>query len=177
VNCSPSRKSASGATPPPSSVAAWQAWFADAGRQEVAAGVQAIYDRIDAAVAERRPICNTSGRCCHFESHGHRLYVTALEIAWFIVRLPPESRRRWRKATDIVALDGCVFQVDGLCSTHSIRPLGCRAYFCDPTTPQWQNELYETLMTDLRALHDRHGITYRYMEWRAGLEEARRSLG
>lgn len=136
--------------------------------------MQAIYDRIDAAVAERRPVCRASGRCCHFDSHGHRLYVTALEIAWFITRLHDDERWRLREAPDIVALDGCVFQRHGLCGTHSIRPLGCRAYFCDPAAQEWQHELYETLMTDLRALHDHHGIAYRYMEWRAGLDEARR---
>jgi Fe-S-cluster containining protein len=64
---------------------------------------------------------------------------------------------------------GCPFQADNLCAIHTIKPLACRIYFCDRTAQTWQQELLERLLASLRALHDRHAIPYRYMEWRAAL--------
>ena len=50
--------------------------------------------------------------------------------------------------------------------------MGCRVFFCERGTQQWQNELYEAFLARLRALHDDLDLPYRYMEWRGGLEEA-----
>jgi len=73
--------------------------------------------------------------------------------------------------------DACVYQVDGLCSVHPIRPFGCRVYFCAPTSTDWQNDLYERSLERVRAIHEQHGLPYRYMEWRAGLVEAGACMG
>jgi Fe-S-cluster containining protein len=67
----------------------------------------------------------------------------------------------------------CVYQIDKLCSIHTIRPMGCRVFFCQEGTSEWQHELYESFLTRLRTLHDELKIPYRYMEWRAGLRDAR----
>lgn len=64
----------------------------------------------------------------------------------------------------------CPFLVDRLCSVHAIKPLGCRVYFCDPSAQIWQQELSEAGLARIRSLHDRHGIEYRYGEWRGMLE-------
>lgn len=66
----------------------------------------------------------------------------------------------------------CVFQVAKLCSIHAVRPLGCRVFFCQQGTEQWQQDLYEHAMNRLRTLHETHALPYRYMEWRAALREA-----
>jgi Fe-S-cluster containining protein len=63
----------------------------------------------------------------------------------------------------------CPFQVSNLCSVHSIKPLGCRVYFCDRSAQQWQQELSERSLQEIRAIHDEHGIPYRYGEWRSML--------
>jgi Fe-S-cluster containining protein len=64
----------------------------------------------------------------------------------------------------------CPFLVDRLCSIHTIKPLGCRVYFCDTTAQVWQQDLSEVGLAMIRAIHDRHGIEYRYGEWRGMLE-------
>lgn len=69
------------------------------------------------------------------------------------------------------ARGGCPFQVGNLCGVHAHKPLGCRVYFCDRSAEQWQQELSERLLADIRAIHDRHQIDYRYGEWRAMLGE------
>lgn len=143
-------------------------WLASA-RDPVRGGaLEAIYTMLDDQIQARQPVCESSGRCCHFERHGHRLYVTGLEVAWTLTRLEvPLTRARIDAAREA---GGCPFQVDRLCSVHPIRPLGCRVYFCDPTARDWQQDLSEILLTRVRELHDRFELAYCYGEWRSMLE-------
>ncbi|MDB5293014.1 MAG: hypothetical protein JWL69_4255 [Phycisphaerales bacterium] len=64
---------------------------------------------------------------------------------------------------------GCPFQVNKLCGVHAIRPFGCRIFFCDETSTQWQHDLYERLHADLRRAHDELAVPYHYVEWRFAL--------
>ncbi len=64
---------------------------------------------------------------------------------------------------------GCPFQVRNLCGVHRIKPLGCRVYFCDRSAQAWQQDLSERLLREIRAIHDRFNVEYRYGEWLAML--------
>ncbi len=154
------------------------------GRADVRAAVEEIYRRLQLETDQRKPKCNASGRCCRFEEYGHRLFVTTIELATFLLALregeapaEPSSGRPGARLGGSLALplvtSGCPYQVDGFCSVHSIRPFGCRIFFCDPTAQDWQNERYELFHAELMRLHDRFGIPYFYVEWR----EALRALG
>jgi Fe-S-cluster containining protein len=68
-----------------------------------------------------------------------------------------------------LARGGCPFQVRNLCGVHAIKPLGCRVYFCDKSAQAWQGELSERLLGEIRGIHDRFAVPYRYGEWRAML--------
>lgn len=153
-------------TGPPTAtdIASWREAARDT---SIAGALEAVYTMLDDQIAARQPVCSASGRCCHFESFGHRLYVTGLEAAYTLGRLDqPLTRAQLEGA---IADGGCPFQADRLCSVHPIRPLGCRVYFCDPTAQDWQQDLCETLISQVRALHDRFELAYRYSEWRAVL--------
>lgn len=188
----------------------WHLWREAAGRDAIDSAIRLLYDDLGAAVAERRPVCNASGRCCRFEAFGHRLYVTGLEIAWVLlgvrglglgvggegdgsadslggagpgVRLrqlaptanPPTANPQ--TANPPTPTPGtCPYQVDGLCSVHVIRPLGCRVFFCEQGTEGWQQDTTELFLNRLKRLHAEHGLPYAYMEWRTGLAEAKRYL-
>jgi Fe-S-cluster containining protein len=78
----------------------------------------------------------------------------------------PSSRGLLADLAAARARGGCPFQVGNLCGVHEIKPLGCRVYFCDRSAQQWQQDLSERLLADIRSLHDRHAIDYRYGEWR-----------
>lgn len=159
-------------------------WLAAATLPLIRFELESIFKRCAEAVTLRGPACWASGRCCSFESTGHLLYVTGLEAAYTIANLPPDvpfptslpAQPTSTSALTILApqaaagVDGrCPFQVRNLCGVHTIRPIGCRVYFCDRSAQVWQQDLYETLLRDLRALHTRHDIEYRYGEWRAML--------
>jgi hypothetical protein len=144
--------------------------------------VGAILAEADADIAARRPVCRASGRCCRFEEYGHRLYVTGVEMVFFAEREKPEARSQEpeENTAGVVSLPqffsvesprGCPYQVEGLCTAWEGRPLGCRLYFCDENAQSWQNEVYERYHAKLRAVHERFGVPYRYLEWRAALRE------
>jgi Fe-S-cluster containining protein len=152
-----------------------EAWLSAARDETIAAELEAVYALIADQIEARGPRCDVSGRCCHFEEHGHRLYVTGLEAAYTVARLG-EVRRHDHEgviaARDVElarARGDCPFLVDEKCSVHAIRPLGCRVYFCDPTAQEWQQELSERTLALVRAIHERHGVPYRYGEWRGML--------
>ncbi len=145
------------------------------------AAVRDILAAADADIAARKPVCQASGRCCKFEQYGHRLYVTAAELAHFAATIANrEPRTTSHEPRPPVSLpqffaqpkpEGCPYQIDGLCTAREARPLGCRVYFCDENAQSWQNELYEHYHAQLTALHEKYGLPYRYLEWRAALRE------
>lgn len=162
----------------PDAATTWRTWCNAAAAPAVDRAIRDIYQRVDDAVAARGPTCWVSGKCCNFDAYGHRMYVTGVEIAWVVAEATKGRHDGVTKGLDKVInprdvdLAGpCVFQVDGLCSVHAIRPLGCRVFFCQQGTQQWQQDLYEQIQKELRALHDDHALPYQYMEWRMGLKE------
>lgn len=165
------------------------AWRQAVARDDIRAGLERIYAQASDAISQRGPTCWASGRCCNFDSAGHRLYVTGLEAAYTIVRLPeaasasaqdsqrphvmPTSRPRALESplrltvlSQARARGGCPFQTGNMCGVHAIKPLGCRVYFCDRSAQEWQHELSERLIADIKLLHDQSAIEYRYGEWR-----------
>lgn len=144
----------------------WPQWRRIAAKPKISQSIRDLYDQLDQEVSQRNPTCWISGRCCNFDQFEHRLYVTGLEIAWVLNQspLPPEHQ------IDLQA--PCPYQVTKLCSIHGSRPMGCRVFFCQKGTENWQQKLYEQTMNKIRDLHVKHAITYRYLEWRRGLAEA-----
>lgn len=167
-------------TPPPT-CDHWTIWRAAVADATIDGALRRLYEALDAQIRGRGPICWTSGRCCNFDAMGHRLYVAGLEIAWLLHRLPPPSLRggageggqpHGLNGSAISLTAPCPFQRNNLCTVHALRPLGCRVFFCQRGTQAWQHDLYERFLSQLRHLHDAHGLPYRYLEWRAGLREA-----
>lgn len=156
-------------------------WLSAIARHEVRSDVEAVYQHATDAITTRGPACWASGRCCNFEAAGHRLYVTGLEAAYTLhmLQIAPQDRQRSAEGIALnvltptlesaVSKPGCVFQDRNLCTVHAIKPLGCRVYFCDRSAQDWQHQLSERLISELRELHDRHNVPYRYGEWRAML--------
>ena len=136
---------------------------------DLRAAVARVYETLQREIDTRKPVCTASGRCCRFEEFGHRLYVTTIELAAFVASLP-------NAATELTP-GGCPFQVNGLCSVHAIRPFGCRVFFCDPTSDDWQHAQYERFHAELKRLHQEFDVPYRYVEWRAALRQLELDAG
>jgi Fe-S-cluster containining protein len=152
---------------PPDAAELASRWAEAAFHPAIDAGIRELYAEVARETAALAPTCNASGRCCRFGEWGHLLYVTGLEAAWCI-----RESARTPTAADVRAAagrDDCPFLESGLCAVHLARPLGCRAYFCDPRAEGWQEALSERMLARLRALHDAHRVPYRYGEWRTML--------
>jgi len=141
-------------------IAVWSA----SRRTDARDAVEQLYLRVEREIDLRRPVCLASGRCCHFEQFGHRLYVTTLELAKFLHDLPVDRRALCWDGS------GCPFQRDKLCTVHAIRPFGCRIFFCDASSTSWQNAVYERFHRELKSLHDQLDVPYFYVEWRQALD-------
>lgn len=120
--------------------------------------VESVFAKLDAEIAARRPVCTNRGACCRFADFGHHLFVTAVEVAYFMARsvgtlLAPVDRSY------------CPYQQDGGCSARAARPGGCRIFFCDPDAQHWQPEQTEQLLRELAAIGERFGVPYAYVEW------------
>jgi Fe-S-cluster containining protein len=137
-----------------------------AGRDDVLAAVTSLYAEVRREIDRRRPLCELSGRCCRFEQYGHRLFVTTLELAAFLRELRQREQDTLPGGWDGT---GCPFQSNKLCTVHAIRPFGCRMFFCDATSTDWQNEQYEQFHARLKRLHEELSVPYFYVEWRRAL--------
>ncbi len=143
-------------------------WIEASASAPTVRALDAIYAQLAEEVSRRGPACWASGRCCNFAKTGHRLYCTGLEAAYTVVRLErPPSEGDLRSARE---RGGCPLQVRNLCGAHSIRPMGCRVYFCDKSATEWQRDLSERTLGAIRDLHDAHAIPYVYAEWGQLLE-------
>ncbi len=58
--------------------------FEAAGRPEVIQAMRAFYDQADRVIGEKAAACWNKGECCRFGRFGHRLYVTALEVCYYL---------------------------------------------------------------------------------------------
>lgn len=143
------------------------AWLSAIALQPVRDELEEVYARVSRAIAERGPRCWTSGKCCNFEEYGHRLYCTGLETAYAVAEGAKADAEAIAAAR---ARGGCPFQDGKLCGIQTIKPLGCRVYFCDVKAQGWQEELTEKMLEQIRGIHTRWEIPYRYGEWRSMLE-------
>jgi len=141
-------------------------------RPTLAARVLGIYADVQRQIDLRRPRCDASGRCCRFEQFGHLLFVSTIELAAFAGSIEVARPGGFEMADP---QPGCPFQIDGLCSVHTIRPLGCRIFFCDTSAELWQQTQYEQFHLTLRHLHDELDVPYFYVEWRQGLRAIRQT--
>ncbi len=125
--------------------------------KEFLAAVAAIYREVDALAAQAGWDCRACGRCCRFDLMDHRLYAAAGEIAFLLECDPPDEPAPGPLR--------CPYHVEPHCRARGHRPLGCRTFFCyPPAAVQAGQEAYELFHRRLRALHEKHGLPYLYVE-------------
>ena len=114
-----------------------------------------VYAKADAAVAAAGPRCEASGKCCRFKEYGHTLFISHFESEILLESAPS-------LLPACVSPDGCPFQVEGLCTARSSRPLGCRIYFCDPAYETRMAEITEESIAELKSIADRYETGWDY---------------
>lgn len=125
-------------------------------RPEVVTAMREFYAEADREIADHGATCWNKGECCRFGQFGHRLYVTSLEIAYYLAtgNFPPP-----------VTSDTCPHAIDGKCHARERRPFGCRVFYCDPSAQHWQGPLSEQRLAQLKAMHEALRVPYMYVDW------------
>ena len=134
-----------------------------------------LYAEVAARIVEHAPTCWNKGECCRFGEFGHRLYVTTLEVAYYLANQAGSSVVSIQdpRSLSLLETETCPHAHDGKCHARDGRPLGCRVFYCDPQARDWQGPLTETYLQRLRALHEELGVTYFYADWLAVLRALR----
>ncbi len=132
--------------------------------------MKTFYADADARAVALGSTCRNRGECCRFDAYGHRLYVTTVELAYFV----RELRDTWRSPDDGHL---CPFHVEGRCVARSHRPMGCRVFFCDPATQPQQHAEYERQLAELKSISKDFGVDYRYVEWLSALRTVAPAAG
>lgn len=128
--------------------------------------LRALYQAVDAAVAEHAPVCIASGRCCRFAEYGHTLFLSGLEAELLFDEAPAPCR-------PVDAGETCPWQdARGRCTARDARPIGCRVYFCDPSYQEPSHAITERALQALKAICDQTGHAWRYAPLHAHLREA-----
>jgi Fe-S-cluster containining protein len=85
-----------------------------------------ILEEADSALSGWR--CPSTAGCCHFERTGREPSITAAE--WEL--LEREIARQGRKWASLRRDGACPFlSLDDRCLVYSVRPLGCRSFYCN----------------------------------------------
>jgi Fe-S-cluster containining protein len=101
--------------------------------------------------------CTQCGSCCHFDTFGHKLYISSLEFAYVSEhKLIPE----------IVDHAHCPFLKGQLCEARDFRMLGCRTFFRlhQPEDTEKAQTLYETYLKKLKDLYLANDIQWEYKD-------------
>jgi len=141
-------------------------WREAAQRADVIEAMHRFYLEVTRRVAAHGATCWNRGACCRFGQYGHRLYVTSLEVAFYL---------SGGCEADPADTDACPHARDGRCHVRDLRPMGCRVFYCDPGAQEWQGPLTEELLAKLRRLHEQLDVPYAYVDWIAALQSLRDS--
>lgn len=122
--------------------------------QKILAELAALYARLDEELAKRRPICVARGVCCEFEKVDHELYASQLEVDYALAH--------GEKLPDPSAANRCRYHLEGRCQNRVGRPLGCRAYFCDPSFKSEMEDIYQRYYKEIQEICRTHQYPWSY---------------
>jgi Fe-S-cluster containining protein len=121
--------------------------------------VAELYGRIDSQIEQshgRAGRCTACGACCDFPAYDHRLFVAPPELVYLSARLGTDALRK-------MAGGRCPYQENGRCTVHEHRFAGCRI-FCCTGDPDFQGELSEASLRELKTICEQARLPYRYQD-------------
>jgi Fe-S-cluster containining protein len=127
-------------------------------RKEIVRQVSDIYKWLDEQLRQKPAagICAVCGKCCDFESFGHRLFVTTPEIIYFVEKVGSADIKQMTSAR-------CPYQLDDKCTVYQHRFAGCRIFFCKGDAA-FQSDLTETVVKKFKTICDEFNIPYQYVD-------------
>ena len=123
--------------------------------------VEQIYEWLDGEIEKHNPACDACGDCCDFESFGHRLFVTTVEIIYLEKNLPAEKQKK-------MTTPQCPYNQAGKCTIRNFRFAACRIFFCKGDS-EFQSRISEETLGKLKTLCTQGNLPYRYTDLKKAL--------
>jgi Fe-S-cluster containining protein len=123
--------------------------------------VDRIYRWLENELAALGQFCTACGKCCDFESFGHRLYVTTPELIYFQHFMGTEIQE--------MATGVCPYRIDGKCTVYSYRFAACRIFTCKGNAEK-ENEICEQTIHRFKKLCEEYCLPYHYVYLQTGLK-------
>jgi Fe-S-cluster containining protein len=127
--------------------------------------VEEIYQNLHLQPESSGQSCKACGKCCDFESFGHRLYITTPELLYFKTKLV-ENKISLLPMTD----GACPYRKENQCSVYFWRFAGCRIFNCTGDT-DLQSSLSEGTIASCKSLCIQSGLEYGYMDLKSALQK------
>ena len=124
----------------------------------IASKVAEVYDWIDSSIREEKSgaICSQCGKCCDFESYGHRLFVTTPEIIYLTEYLGKENIKP-------MPTGRCPYNIENKCTIHKFRFAGCRIFNCK-ADEDFQSQLSESAIKKFKEICNNSNTPYKYTD-------------
>jgi hypothetical protein len=122
--------------------------------QTICDEVTQIYDWLDSNLKPLVNHCTACGKCCNFDSFGHKLFVTTPELLYFKQNV---------KNPKPILMQTCPYLENDKCGARNYRFAGCRIFFCKADT-DLQNKLSEETAKKFKSLCDKFDFPYRYVD-------------
>jgi Fe-S-cluster containining protein len=133
-------------------------------KRHLPAKVAEVYNWLDSQTEQdrrRAGVCEACGRCCNFDNYDHRLFVTTPELMYLAANLGGESIKPMKTRR-------CPYNANGKCTVYRHRFVGCRV-FCCRGNADFQSELSESALRELRSICAEFKVDYRYSELASAL--------
>ncbi|MDD5328338.1 MAG: hypothetical protein PHY02_11100 [Phycisphaerae bacterium] len=128
--------------------------------------VAEVYDWLNSQIKDHENSagrCCACGKCCDFESFGHKLFVTSPEMIYLTEKLGAENIKSMKKGI-------CPYSLDDKCTIYEFRFAGCRIFSCKGDA-DFQSRLSEEVSKKFKAICEQFLIPYRYSDLATALNE------
>jgi Fe-S-cluster containining protein len=127
--------------------------------------VDEIYQKLRIQLESSGQSCKACGKCCDFESFGHKLYITTPELYYFKINLVKNKRPILPMTTGV-----CPYRKDGKCSVYPWRFAGCRIFNCTGDA-ELQGQLSEKMIHQMKQVCLQEGLSYQYLDLKTALSQ------
>lgn len=128
-------------------------------KSTIAAEVEEVYEWLNRQIENKVPHaqrCIGCGKCCDFESYGHRLFITTPEMIHFRIKIGKDNLKAMHDGV-------CPYVEDGKCSIHPYRFAGCRIFFCKGDE-DFQSYLSEESIRRFKHICNKYDLPYQYKD-------------
>lgn len=119
------------------------------------AALESIYNDLEAELGTLNIKCSSCGTCCNFESFGHVLYASVIEVDYLQTNTDTKPLTISNKV--------CPYLIDNHCSIRKFRTLGCRVFFCDKTyNDDLSPDIYNKYYAQIKKLAIEFNVNWEY---------------